>query len=146
MPELQLVEQKVYQPGLAADYDELLASLHQVDSFNHDPEDIQAVCASQTSNFYLGMLGERAVAMATFVKPFDSLGHRTAMIDDVAVRKTSWGHQIGDTVVNLLGEHALSLGATRIDLHSASTREAAEALYIKHGFEIVGTRLFRKVL
>lgn len=144
--ELTIVRQTSYVPERAADYDELLASLHMRPTWRHEPANIQILCESQTSNFYLAMLAKRAVGMATLVKPFDSLSHTTAVFEDVATHREFRGIGIGGRLVRHLEEEALALGATRIELHSREARTDAQRLYRKHGFEEVETTLFRKNL
>ena len=143
---IEIIQQTSYAPELAYDYNELLASLHMSPTWQHEPVDIQILCESQTSNFYLAMLAERAIGMATLVKPFDCLGHTTAMFEDVATHRDFRGRGVGSALVSFLTEEALALGATRVELHRRDARADAQRLYRRHGFETVETTLFRKDL
>jgi GNAT superfamily N-acetyltransferase len=146
MTELIIIEQAVYNPDLALDYDELLASLHLVENFKHSPEDIQAVCDAEGSSFYLGMLGNVAVAMTTLIHPVFSMGHRTAIIEDVAVNRNYRGNGFGLAMMDFIETEAIRLGSNRIELHSGNARKEAHGLYRKTGFEVFDTNLFRKEL
>jgi ribosomal protein S18 acetylase RimI-like enzyme len=145
MSELRIEEQTTYNPDFAADYDELLSSLHMRDSL-HVPAEVRAVCEGTTSSLYLGLIDGRAAAMATIVKPTDSIGHRTVVFEDIAVQDAYKGQGLGSKMVEFMVAESARLGATRIELHSKDARQEAHALYRKFGFEIVNTRVFRRVL
>lgn len=145
MSELRIEEQTTYNPDFAADYDELLTSLHMRDSL-HVPADVRAVCEGMTSSLYLGLVDGRAAAMATLVKPTDSIGHRTVVFEDIAVQQAYMGQGLGSKMVEFLVAESARLGATRIELHSNDARQQAHSLYKKFGFEIINTRVFRKTL
>lgn len=143
---LEVKPQAGYNPDLADDYDALLAALHLTDKWDHDKTEIQAVCECPTSTLYLGILDERAVAMASMIHPVVSLGHRTAIFEDLAVHPEYTNRGIGAHILGYLENEAISLGATRIEFHSRPSREAAHRLYKRHGFEEVTTTFFRKNL
>jgi len=140
---LKIVEAAFYEPGLARDYDELLASLHLTDSFNHDPKEIQKVCQSNSSHLYLGMIAERAVAMTTLIDPYDSINHRTARIEDFSVAREHQRKGIAGTLLRFIIEKALEKEADRIELTSSDKREDAHGLYLKNGFTFVDTNMMR---
>lgn len=139
-------EQFKYNPNYGSEYDELFASLHLVGDYRHNPVAIQTVCESSTSQFYLTLSGTEPSGMATLIKPVDSIGHRTAIIEDVAVRQKFRGQNIGSMLVDHLIDASIFLGASRIELHSKDIRVDARRLYMGRGFEIVDTNLFRKEL
>lgn len=134
-----------YDPDLAADYDGLLSSLHMAPTI-HVPDEMRRVCESDTSIMYLGMVNGHAAVMGTLLKPADSIGHRTAVFEDIAVQPGYRGMGLGVQMVEHLIAESSRLGATRIELHSKDARVEAHTLYKKLGFEIIDTRLFRKVL
>lgn len=146
MPKLEVIEQKMYSEALAGDYDELLASLHLVDSYAHVPDEIQRVCDSQSSIFYLGLVSNLVVGMAVLIKPVMSLGHNTAILEDLAVKRDQQCLGYGTGLIEFLIRQSLYMGADRIELHSADIREDAHKLYAKAGFKVINTRLFRKEL
>lgn len=143
---LEVKPQAGYNPDLADDYDALLAALHLTDKWEHDKTEIQAVCECPTSTLYLGILAEQAVAMATMIHLVVSLGHRTAIFEDLAVHPKYTKRGIGAHILDYLENEAISLGATRIEFHSRPSREVAHRLYKRQGFEEVTTTFFRKNL
>ena len=143
---IEIIEQQHYVPELADDYDELLASLHLTESFQHCPEEIKSVCESQTSSLYIGLLGEKAVAMSTLIKPFDSFGHKTARIEDFAVSRQYRRQGIATIMLQHIIQEALNLDADRIELNSSSARADAHKLYLANGFSFIDTNLMRKIV
>ncbi len=143
---LLIVKPNLYEAKHSADYDELFASLHLLPSFTHNPDKIQAICESRTSNFYLGLIAEHAVAMTTLVKPVDSIEHRTAYIEDVSVSREYRRQGIANTMMDFVIKQAVLLGADRIELHSSNQRKAAHKLYLELGFNFVRTNIMRKEL
>ena len=146
LSELTFEQQHSYDPLIADVYNQLFASLHLSENWVHDPKEIIDICESETSNFYLGKIGKYVVAMATLIKPYDSLSHKTAIIEDLAICKDSQNQGIGDNLVLFLEQEAIVLGASRIELHSSDLRVSAQSLYVKHGYIKVETKLFRKSL
>ncbi len=146
MSELKFVQQRAYDPAFADDYDELFASLHQVERWKHDPEAIHDVCVEDTSQLFLGLRRGEAVAMGTVVKPYHSVGHRTAVFEDIAIKPAYRGQGYGAELVEFMIVQAIQLSATRIELHSSSQRRTAQRLYRRLGFEAINTNLFRQTL
>ena len=146
MENLQIIESQFYDPQLANNYDDLLASLHLTESFEHDPEEIKNVCESSSSHLYLGMLANQAVAMTTLIDPYISLGHKTARIEDFSVAREHQRKGIAGTMLRYIIDQALSGGAVRIELTSSSKRQDAHGLYLKYGFTFVDTNMMRLIL
>ncbi len=82
----------------------------------------------------LGML-----TLATFKIP---TGLR-AWIEDVVVDSGARGQGAGAALVDAAVEHAQSLGARTVDLTSRPSREAANRLYQRCGFELRETNVYR---
>lgn len=85
----------------------------------------------------LGML-----SLATFAIP---TGVR-AWIEDVVVDDAARGHGAGQALVDAAVAHAHTLGARTVDLTSRPTREAANRLYRRCGFELRETNVYRIAL
>ena len=68
---------------------------------------------------------------------------RRAWIEDVIVDEPSSGRGIGAALTEAMIDHARRLGCTTIELTSRPTREAANHLYRKLGFEIRDTNVLR---
>jgi GNAT superfamily N-acetyltransferase len=146
MESLKIIESHIYDPQLAKDYDTLLASLHLTETFSHDRDEIQKVCTSSTSHLYLGMLAERAVAMTTLIDPYDSIGHKTARIEDFSVSREHHRKGFAGIMLKFIIEQASAKGADRIELTSSNKREDAHGLYLKNGFTFVDTNIMRLIL
>lgn len=82
----------------------------------------------------LGML-----TLATFTIP---TGLR-AWVEDVVVDGEARGQGAGQALVEAAVEHAISIGARTVDLTSRPTREAANRLYRRAGFELRETNVYR---
>jgi GNAT superfamily N-acetyltransferase len=146
MSELLIKPHGEYDPQLGGDYDELFASLHRVSTWEHNPAEIDRVCKSPTSIFYLATIAERAVAMATLIKPYDTVGNRTVILEDFATHREYRRRGIARRLLIFLESEAIDLGATKIEFHSRPEREAAHRLYKSEGFDEVPTTPFRKLL
>lgn len=82
----------------------------------------------------LGML-----TLATFTIP---TGLR-AWVEDVVVDEQARGHGAGHALVTAAVEHAAAMGARTVDLTSRPSREAANRLYQRSGFEQRETNVYR---
>jgi ribosomal protein S18 acetylase RimI-like enzyme len=68
---------------------------------------------------------------------------RRAWIEDVIVEETVNGQGIGRRLIESMLERARELGCRTVDLTSRPSREAANALYRKVGFEPRETNVYR---
>ena len=89
------------------------------------------------NNPILGML-----SLATFEIP---TGVR-AWVEDVVVDEAARGQGAGLALVEAAIEHAKSVGARTVDLTSRPTREAANRLYQRAGFQLRETNVYRVTL
>lgn len=85
----------------------------------------------------LGML-----SLATFEIP---TGVR-AWIEDVVVDEAARGQGAGQALVVAAIEHAQKIGARTVDLTSRPSREAANRLYQRAGFQLRETNVYRVTL
>ena len=69
-----------------------------------------------------------------------------AWVEDVIVDEASNGHGIGRQLIDAMLEQARELGCKTVDLTSRSSREAANHLYRKVGFEARDTNVYRFTL
>ena len=88
-------------------------------------------------NPILGML-----SLATFEIP---TGVR-AWVEDVVVDEAARGQGAGLALVEAAIEHAKTVGARTVDLTSRPTREAANRLYQRAGFQLRETNVYRVTL
>ena len=89
------------------------------------------------NNPILGML-----SLATFEIP---TGVR-AWVEDVVVDEAARGQGAGQSLVVAAIEHAQKIGARTVDLTSRPTREAANRLYQRAGFQLRETNVYRVTL
>ena len=89
------------------------------------------------NNPILGML-----SLATFEIP---TGVR-AWVEDVVVDEAARGQGAGLALVEAAIEHAKTVGARTVDLTSRPTREAANRLYQRAGFQLRETNVYRVTL
>jgi ribosomal protein S18 acetylase RimI-like enzyme len=66
-----------------------------------------------------------------------------AWIEDVIVDEASNNQGIGRQLIDAMVERARQLGAKTVDLTSRPSREAANHLYLKAGFELRDTNVYR---
>ncbi len=71
---------------------------------------------------------------------------RRAWIEDVIVDDAARGHGVGEALTRAMLDHARSLGCTTVDLTSRPSREAANRLYRRVGFEARETNVYRFVV
>ncbi len=71
---------------------------------------------------------------------------RHAWIEDVVVDEAHRGRGIGEALTQAALQRAAELGAQHVDLTSRSSREAANRLYQRMGFQRRETNLYRMKL
>ena len=71
---------------------------------------------------------------------------RRAWIEDVITDEAARGQGIGEALTRAMLDRARELGCTTVDLTSRPSREAANRLYRRVGFEQRETNVYRKVL
>jgi ribosomal protein S18 acetylase RimI-like enzyme len=71
---------------------------------------------------------------------------RRAWIEDVVVDDAARGLGVGGALTQAMVDRAEELGCTTVDLTSRPTREAANRLYQREGFEVRDTNVYRRVL
>ena len=92
---------------------------------------------AEGNNPILGML-----SLATFEIP---TGVR-AWVEDVVVDEAARGQGAGLALVEAAIEHAKTVGARTVDLTSRPSREAANRLYQRAGFQLRETNVYRVTL
>ncbi len=69
-----------------------------------------------------------------------------AWIEDVVVDGAARGQGVGDALVDAAVAKAAGAGARTVDLTSRPTRESANRLYVRKGFELRTTNVYRFVV
>ena len=79
---------------------------------------------------------DEIIGMASFFysKTFMTSGG-IGRIEDVVIDERYHGHGFGDLIVKYLMSMANVLGLAKLELTSNSSRQSANALYLKHGFK-----------
>jgi ribosomal protein S18 acetylase RimI-like enzyme len=85
----------------------------------------------------VGMLTLAVFAIPTGVR---------AWIEDVVVDEDARGSGAGEALVQAALDRAADVGARTVDLTSRPDREAANRLYLRMGFEIRATNVYRRTL
>ena len=116
----------------------------QLSSSNAPPgrEQLEAIVSSPACVLFLARVDGRIVGsltLATFPIP---TGVR-AWIEDVVVDSAARGHGVGEALNRAAIDEARSRGAITVELTSRPSREAANRLYLRLGFEPRETNVYR---
>jgi ribosomal protein S18 acetylase RimI-like enzyme len=101
--------------------------------------------ADPATTLLVARAGEEIVGITTLVVFRVATGMR-AFIDDVVVSDAHRGKGLGENLVRAAIAQAASLGVQKIDLTSRPSREAANRLYRRLGFEPRQTNIYRLLL
>lgn len=105
-------------------------------------EVVATVLACPANTVLVARSGGRVVGALTLVV-FPLLTGVRAWIEDVVVEQDARGLGVGRRLVDAAVEEARERGATTVDLTSRPSREAANRLYAKAGFEPRETNAYR---
>ena len=105
-------------------------------------EQLESVVASDSSHILLAKLDGVIVGSLTLVIFHIPTGIR-AWIEDVVVDAEARGKGIGEALNKFALSEAIRYGATTVDLTSRPSREAANRLYRRIGFEQRETNVYR---
>jgi ribosomal protein S18 acetylase RimI-like enzyme len=105
-------------------------------------EQLESVVASDSSHILLAKLDGVIVGSLTLVIFHIPTGIR-AWIEDVVVDAEARGKGIGEALNKFALSEAIHHGATTVDLTSRPSREAANRLYRRIGFEQRETNVYR---
>jgi ribosomal protein S18 acetylase RimI-like enzyme len=107
-----------------------------------DP-DLSDLLASSTSRLLMARGEDQQIlGMLTLVLFRIPTGVR-AWIEDVVVLETARGRSVGGLLVRRSVEIARDAGARTVDLTSRPDREAANALYVRQGFKLRESNVYR---
>ena len=139
-------------PASVDDADELVAAFDrlvpQLSQSSPPPSlaDVRAVLESPSNTQFVARddIGT-IIGVSTLVVFRIPTGLR-AWIEDVVVDEAASGKGVGTLLTEAMLDHARSLGCKTVDLTSRPSREAANALYRKVGFEQRETNVYRITL
>ena len=109
-------------------------------------EVLEAITRSEASSLLLATNEEGVIVGSMTLAMFRIPTGVRAWIEDVVVDESARGQGVG----RLLNEHALEIakaaGARTVELTSRPSREAANRLYLRLGFEVRETNVYRYTL
>jgi ribosomal protein S18 acetylase RimI-like enzyme len=116
----------------------------QLSSSNPPPDrkSLEAIVDSDASILLLAVEDETILGSLTLVVFSIPTGVR-AWIEDVVVDEAGRGKGVGGALNKAALDRARALGATTVDLTSRPSREAANRLYQRLGFELRETNVYR---
>src|ERR1700728_2361518 len=97
-------------------------------------DDVEAMVHSESTTLFVALEDANVVGTLTLVV-FSIPTGRRAWIEDVVVDESSRGGGVGQQLTMAAIEEARLRGVRSIDLTSRPSREAANAMYVKLGFE-----------
>ena len=106
---------------------------------------LERIVADPATTLFVARDGRRIVGMLTLAVFEIPTGVR-AWIEDVVVDDAHRGSGAGAGLVQAALERAGELGARTVDLTSRPDREAANRLYVRMGFELRDTNVYRRTL
>ncbi|MBU3689879.1 MAG: GNAT family N-acetyltransferase [Acidimicrobiales bacterium mtb01] len=104
--------------------------------------ELEALVASEASTLFLARVNGRIAGSLTLAMFRIPTGVR-AWIEDVVVDESARGHGVGEALNRAALDHARAHGAITVDLTSRPSREAANRLYKRMGFEQRDTNVYR---
>jgi ribosomal protein S18 acetylase RimI-like enzyme len=126
---------------LASDLNRLLPQLSTTAS-PLSVDDVRGLVESPAVTLLIARDNGRVVGTLTLVVFAIPTGQR-AWIEDVVVDESARGTGVGEALTSKAIEHAVGLGVRSIDLTSRPSRTAANALYVKLGFQLRDTNVYR---
>jgi len=117
----------------------------QLSSSNPPPtaDELAAIVASPASVLLTARDGSGSIVGSLTLAVFPVPTGLRAWIEDVVVDESARGAGAGEALVLAAIERADALGARTVDLTSRPSREAANRLYLRVGFEARTTNVYR---
>ena len=106
-------------------------------------EKVAEMLASDSITQFVARADDRAIVGVSTLVTFRIPTGLRAWIEDVIVDETVNGQGIGAALTTAMLDKARALGCTTVDLTSRPSREAANHLYTKLGFELRQTNTYR---
>ena len=131
--------------------DELVQAMQklipQLSSSNAPPSlsELNEIIASESSVLFVARVENQIVGSLTLATFRIPTGIR-AWIEDVVVDESARGHGVGEALNRAALNEAKRRGAITVELTSRPSREAANRLYLRMGFEVRETNVYRYTL
>jgi len=144
-PTLQIYEATEVTDELVEAFGRLIPQLSR-SSAPAGRDELAAITGSEASILFMARdAGGRIVGSLTLAVFRIPTGFR-AWIEDVVVDDSARGAGVGEALVTTALDRARALGAKTVDLTSRPSREAANRLYVRLGFESRTTNVYRRTL
>jgi ribosomal protein S18 acetylase RimI-like enzyme len=109
-------------------------------------DELQDIVDSEASTLFVARDGDGRIVGSLTLAIFRIPTGVRAWIEDVVVDASVRGKGAGDALVDAAITKAGAAGAKTVDLTSRPTREAANRLYVRKGFELRTTNVYRRTL
>ncbi len=107
---------------------------------------VRAMLAHDATSQFLARDDAGAIVGVATLATFPIPTATRAWVEDVIVDEASTNQGIGRLLIDAMVARAEELGAKTVDLTSRPSREAANHLYRKAGFEVRETNVYRRTL
>ena len=123
----------------------LVGLVPQLSRTNPPPtlEAVRALLAHDATTQFLARADDGTIVGVATLATFPIPTATRAWIEDVIVDEASSNQGIGRLLIDAMVARATELGAKTVDLTSRPSREAANHLYRKAGFEVRDTNVYR---
>ena len=111
-----------------------------------DRDELVDIVSSPATDLFLVTDDDGTILGTATLVTFRIPTGRRAWIEDVVVDDAARGLGVGGALTRAMVDRAEELGCTTVDLTSRPTREAANRLYQREGFEVRDTNLYRRKL
>ena len=105
--------------------------------------DLESIVASPATTLFVARDGENQIVGTLTLVLFRSPSGARGWIEDVIVDEEARGNGVGEALVDAAIDLARRSNARTLDLTSNPTREAANRLYVRCGFEQRTTNVYR---
>lgn len=139
---MNIIEIKSYSDAVLEAVNTLLPQM----SASPEPfteQKLLAIINSDTSHLLMAEINGQYVGTLTLVV-FEIPSEIRARIEDLIVHETARGAGVGTALVHKAIRMAGVLGAKAVDLTTHPSREAANQLYVKLGFELRETNVYQR--
>jgi ribosomal protein S18 acetylase RimI-like enzyme len=120
----------------------------QLSSSNPPPsrDALEDIVAAPSTDVFVATDDDGTILGTSTLATFRIPTGRRAWIEDVVVDDAARGKGVGGALTRAMVDRAGELGCTTVDLTSRPSREAANRLYLREGFEVRETNVYRKKL
>ena len=117
----------------------------QLSSSNPPPsrEALEDIVAATSTDVFVASDDEGNIVGTSTLAVFRIPTGRRAWIGDVVVDEAAAGQGVGGALTRAMVDRAAELGCTTVDLTSRPSRAAANRLYLREGFEVRETNVYR---